>query len=310
MSSYLHVAEIVLRDARRPMSARAILKKAYTDGLAPYHLYGKTQHKTLQARLSEDILHRREHSVFFRTSPGQFFLREFLTDTSIPSEYRVPVVARRRTRDLLRGPALSIPVARVCEELGAGNRLDADLIANFAREGAFRYVDPKQSSDEDALVWAVSALTRPGEILSYRIGRYRDDRDHFTHKRSIAFTSLVLEEDRTLFHLDTLGIEESAIVAVATDLDMPLPEALRGDASMEHRLRFAALESGEAEYNIIVYVEIVAPSWFEPIVSRLSLNDLGWMDLTRPPNNMDDFDPWSRQILSYYFPQLSVNSCA
>ena len=102
MDSYLKIAEVVLRSAHRPMSAKAILDVAYKAGVVPTHLYGKTQKKTLQARLSEDILRHRDTSLFYRTEPGQFFLSEFLSDPTIPDDYKVPFPARRRTRDLKR----------------------------------------------------------------------------------------------------------------------------------------------------------------------------------------------------------------
>ncbi len=75
MDAYLHIAEEVLRLERRPMSARAMLVAAYRHNIVPSHLFGRTQHKTLGARLSKDILERREKSAFFRTAPGRFFLR-------------------------------------------------------------------------------------------------------------------------------------------------------------------------------------------------------------------------------------------
>ena len=108
LESYLQIAKVVLRSTRRPMSARAILEVAYQAGVVPAHLYGKTQHKTLQARLSEDILHRRETSAFYRTEPGQFFLIELLGDPEIPDEWKKPFPARRRTRDLKRDNTLAI----------------------------------------------------------------------------------------------------------------------------------------------------------------------------------------------------------
>ena len=304
MSAYLQIAEEVLRTARRPLSARAILRQAYALGIAPHHLYGKTQHKTLQARLSEDILHRRDHSQFFRTKPGQFFLREFLTDSSIPAEHRQPIVARRRTRDLFLGPALSISYRYASRLLQKGQFADPDLVEEFARSGAYRYIDPKRQDEDDALLWAVSALTRPGKILSYRVGRYRDDRDHFADKRSIAFSTLVSESNHTLFDATTLGVPDSALFAAAIDLDIPLPEAFSAQATFDHLLRFLAWQPEmEDKQNILAFVEVRAPEWFEPTAARLSLNDLRWLDMSSPPNNLDDFDPWSQTILSYYFPR-------
>lgn len=308
MSSYLQIAEEVLRGVRRPLSARAILKQAYSLEIAPYHLYGKTQHKTLQARLSEDILQRREHSLFFRTKPGQFFLREFLTDTSIPAEYRQPIVARRRTRDLFLGPALSVSYRYAARLLQSGQFAEADLVEKIANSGCYRYIDPKKKDDDDVLLWAVSALTRPGKMLSYRAGRYRDDRDHFAHKRSIAFSTLVSEENHTLFDTQSLGVLDSALFAAAVDLDIPLPEAFSAGATFDHFIRFFAWQpEAETKNSLLAFVEVRAPDWFEPTASRLSLNDLCWLDMSAPPNNWDDFDPPSQTILSYYFPRAEMH---
>ena len=308
MSSYLQMAEVVLRSHRRPMSARAILNYAYGAGIAPYHLHGRTQHKTLQARLSEDILHRRDQSLFFRTKPGYFFLREFLTDASVPAEFRRPILARRRTRDLLKGQALSFSHKRLSQMLEEGSFAGPGLVDQLAREGVYRYVDPKHASDDDVLIWAVSALTRGSKMLSYRVGRYRDDRDNFAQKRSIAFTTLVSPEDHTLFDFGNLGVVESAYLAAATDLDVPLHEASVAQDSFETWLRFFAWQPEvPIAKSLVAYVEVAAPEWFEPSGFKLSLNDLSWIDLSVPPNNIDDFDPWSKTILSYYHSHLGVH---
>lgn len=308
LSSYLQIAQQVLRDARRPLSARAILRHAYSLGFAPDHLYGKTQHKTLQARLSEDILRRRDHSLFFRTKPGQFFLREFLTDPSVPAEYRRPIVARRRTRELFLGAALSVNHKRASELVAAESFSDPEIVETISRLGSYRYVDPKNFNCDDVLLWAASSLIRKGKILSYRVGRYRDDRDHFVQKRSVAFTSLVSETNHTLFDDANLGIVDSALMALSTDLDIPMPEAVSTKEKFEHSFRFFAWQyQGVPRGHLLAFVEIEAPEWFEPVANRLSLNDLRWLDMKSPPNNWDDFDPISQTILSFYFPRACVN---
>jgi hypothetical protein len=58
------------------MSSREVLEAAYRLQLVPNHLFGKTQHKTLHARLSEDILRNRGNSLFTRAAPGRFALRD------------------------------------------------------------------------------------------------------------------------------------------------------------------------------------------------------------------------------------------
>ncbi len=126
MDAYLDIAVTILRAERRPLSSHAILAEAHRAGLVPPTLYGKTQHKTLGARISEDILSHRDRSRFFRTAPGRYFLREFLEDPSIPKEHRRPFPARRRIRELVRGPALAITEESARLRLQGSNTISRD----------------------------------------------------------------------------------------------------------------------------------------------------------------------------------------
>ena len=131
MDSYLQIAETVLRDARRPLSPKAMLEFAYRADLVPAHLHGKTQHKTLHARLSEEIVERRENSPFFRSAPGVFFLREFITDSSLPEKYRVEIPTRRRIREILRGPALALEEEKLSKISCKNQYIEPDKIRNL-----------------------------------------------------------------------------------------------------------------------------------------------------------------------------------
>lgn len=291
------------------MSARAILRTAYSLGLVPHQLHGKTQHKTLQARLSEDILYRKEKSPFFRTKPGTFFLRRFLTDADVPVEHRREMTARRRTRELLRGPALALDIAALTSNSEHSVSWDPHRALCLIHEGGcYSYIDPRSNDNERTLLWSFASVVRDFKVLTYRVGRYRDDRDHFAQKRSIGFTSLVLESDTTLFNPKALGIEDSAVNAVTTDLDIPLHQPHTDDSAFKYAWRLLTLCSRENSCDAIALVTVSAPNWFEPTGSRLSLNDLQWMDLTVRPNNIDDFDPWSRHILNYHFKVLQTDA--
>ena len=90
----------MIRQARRPLSPSEILAQAYVHAVVPAHLFGKTQEKTLQARLSEDISRLRERSLFFRTNRARFFLREFLGEPTIPTVFQTEYLARPRRKDL------------------------------------------------------------------------------------------------------------------------------------------------------------------------------------------------------------------
>jgi HB1, ASXL, restriction endonuclease HTH domain len=298
LDAYLEIAAKILRVERRPMSPQAILAAAYRKALVPPRLHGRTQHKTLQARISEDIIERREHSAFFRTSPGRFFLREFLTDDRIPEEFRRPFPARRRFRELMNGPALAISRA-VLRSVGDENTpIEPQKIYDLLHAGLFSYDNPKHKSGDVAFFRSFVCVHRDHDVLSYRIGRYRDDRDNFMSRRSIGFSAFVHADEHTLFNVGDLGIVDSGVRATKIDLDIPQVVNEQFEASLRYFL-WRISEEGATELLAIIKFE--CPKWFEPLKRRLALNDLAWLDISKPVNDIDDFDPWSKLVLLTYY---------
>lgn len=296
LEAYLEIARTVLRSSRRPMSARGILASAYRADIVPHHLHGKQQHKTLQARLSEDILKNKRNSVFYRTEPGIFFLTEFQADPDIPDKYRVPFPARRRTRDLLRGPILAVDRSLVPTETVGTEAWDC--LRELARSNHLYYRDPKERTQDIAFLWTFAMVFRGSQVLSYRVGRYRDDRDNFANKRTVGFSNVVHSNYRTLFNQDDFGIIDSAITATLTDLDISATLDFFNNESNRPRLdymRLSDVEGGSPSY--VAFIRLECPTWFEPTSRRLSLNDIGWLDLSTRPNHMEDFDPWSQMAI-------------
>ena len=92
MNAYLKLAKAVLSKSSQPLSAAEIMDAAYRLQLVPDHLYGRTQHKTLHARLSEDLLYNRDDTTFARAAPGKFVLREKLgAAKALRTEYIAPL---------------------------------------------------------------------------------------------------------------------------------------------------------------------------------------------------------------------------
>src|SRR5712672_3452881 len=73
--TYLRVAEIVLSKALSPLKAREIVDRGIDQGLFGDHVMSRTPEKSMQARLSIDILNRAAQSKFLRTERGRFDLR-------------------------------------------------------------------------------------------------------------------------------------------------------------------------------------------------------------------------------------------
>ncbi|MFG1242277.1 winged helix-turn-helix domain-containing protein [Xanthobacter sp. V7C-4] len=299
MDAYLHIAETVLRLERRPLSSRAIMASAHRLGLVPAHLYGRTQHKTLGARISEDILARRDDSVFFRSAPGRFFLREFLSDVSIPEEFRQPVTTRRRIRDLIRGPSLAFHEHDIISAATNRGFISTRAIMTLLSKDRYQYLAPKDVG-KYVFLWSFVCVRRDRELLAYRVGRYRDDRDAFMSKRSIGFWTLVNQSQHTLFNMDDYGIVESGVNAVKIDLDIPSIHSSKADAVSNAALSgFVLTTDSDNKRSLLAIINFSCPEWFEPTKRRLALHDMMWIDPHIPLNNVDDFDPWSQSVLEY-----------
>jgi hypothetical protein len=297
VNAYLDIAMTVLRTAKRPLSSHAILAFAHRAGLVPENLYGKTQHKTLGARIAEDIVKHRDTSRFFRTAPGRYFLREFLRDETLPAEYREPRTVRRRIRELARGPALAITEGALRDVISTDtNVIAATKILNLLRKQRHAYCNPKDAGSA-VLIRSFVCVFRGSKILSYRLGRYRDDRDPFLHKRSIGFSTLVHIDAHTLFNVGDMGIVEAGVRAVKIDLDIPPVPAKAVESTDEALLRrFVWVSHPAGDGDLLAIVSYRCPRWFEPVKRRLALNDLEWID-ANGVNNIDDYEPWSRCVL-------------
>jgi hypothetical protein len=297
VDTYLALAEEVLQKARQPLTPLEILRLAYAGDLAPWHLGGRTQHKTLQARLSEDILRFRDGSRFYRTAPGRFFLREFLEDDSIPAEFRKQIVARRRRRDLPAHRVLAFDHAKLKKSTRRGDVLAFEEIINFLKVGDYHYAhSDRLHSDLEVIIWSFALVIRSGHVLSYRMGPYREHRDSFLSKRAIGFYTPIVDTDLTLFDRADHGIVESGIKALATDLDIYNHDEwqkLHQNTSLES---FIYADAGARPGSLLAVLSFFCPPEIEPTTSRLAINDLEWLDLRIPLNNEDDFDPWSRAV--------------
>lgn len=298
VNAYLDIAQTVLRSEKRPLTPRAIMAIAYRSGVVHHRLHGKTQHKTLGARLSEDLVQRTERSAFFRPAPGKFFLREFLADTSIPEEFRRPVPTRRRFRELVLGPALALDERALASRATFGQPIDPDVILELLHSGDCKYEDPRYRSKGSVFFRSFVCVQRERQILTYRLGRYREDRDAFMHKRCVGFATLVHDFEHTLFTRSDFGIVDSGVRATRVDLDIPIIPGDEQNDRLRAKLSHFIWVDGKGGGDLLAVICFECPAWFEPTKRRLALNDVRWLEEPSTVNNVDDFDPWSQLVLT------------
>lgn len=282
------------------MGPHAILRDAFLLELMPPHLHGETQHKTLQARLSEDILRSKDRSRFVRTEPGKFFLRSLLSDESIPAEFRTTIKARRRKRELTPDPVLCIAKDSVHKLEKQNGRHPWSIYEHLRDTGELSYREMKGRPNDHVPIWCFAMMVREDSVLSYRVGRYRARDEELTSKRTMGFTTLVTEAQQTLFNHHDLGIIEAGVSALALDVDFPLGvEVLEAETS--DVLSVVSVKADNEIEAVLMIIETVCPHWFEPTTRRLSMNDMMWIPFRVPPNHLEDFDPWTQAVVRNRF---------
>ncbi len=297
--SYLQIAEKVLDSCRVPMSTQEIMREAYLRYLVPTHLHGKTQHKTLGARLSEDILQFRDKSRFYRNRPGRFFLRKFMTDRSIPREFRKPIVARRRKLELKNRNIVHFQRELIWSIAGKNRSgfISPAQLKRIIKRGDFVYRDLTAEPDNSLIpFYSFTYFKRKNGFLGFDRGSFREQRSDFIHKRSLGFTVPVEHDDMTLFEFDNHGVINAGLTAAAIDLDL---EFSRDLPYFENNSKFSGCLFYERpnQHALLGIVKITSPEFFYPETKRLAINELGWVDLCNIPKH--NFDPWTEQFLNW-----------
>lgn len=300
--SYLEIAETVLKRTRMPLSARQIINLAYVQSLVYSHLYGSTQHKTMGARLSEDILEHREKSKFFRTRPGRFFLTEFISDHALPIEFRNPVVARRRRRMLSSKNIAAIPQGVIHHYLRSDDQgfMSPSELSEIINTGLITYAD-KQNLASRALypIHTFALLKSDLGYLTYARRRYADPMLARSNQHSVGFTSPLVHDDLTLFDMEDHGAVISALSSVSMDLDLEYSRYLpyfETSSNLVGCYLVPTLE--EYRFTLLAIVEVEAPADFLPIGKRLSVGNMSWRTFSEIVDSPLVYDDWSRYLFN------------
>ena len=296
MDSYLEIARAVLRNSRQPLSARQILKTALQLQLVPRDLYGRTQHKTLQARLATDILKHRTKSAFYRVGPGRFFLRSFLIDHSIPLRYRQEFHAPLRANQLGRFDVVVFPnesIARLAAKVSApfGISRLLELPWRFARLNAVR--------QENRLVPFRFLLLLVADGRIFMDNRRPTAVEGDMHRQSvIGVEGFVKWGDLSLFSHDHFGLWDAAARVLLEQLELPA----RVRPKLEDHARWSAAQAvintdDRNRLELMVYVRFECTDINEireAIDARASSE---WMSSPIKVNDLDRFDKWSTRFI-------------
>ncbi len=295
MNSYLAIAAKVLEQARQPLSARQILQAAYQSHIVPGDLYGKTQHKTLHARLAEDIRRNISKSDFYRTEPGRFYLRKFLNEPTRPRqirEYRAPV----RADQLKNFYALCFErgtLASIAESHGAR----VPLRALYGCDHRYIKLSTVGPESREFAMRILVVLKRSDQVLVHR--SFSQFGDRLDGTISLGIVGFVKRRDKTLFARDEYGLEEAASRALAQQLYLPyeLINDLELAGDIAEMPCLIDLSAGGSHNSFVVALIYNCPT-DTPVDAALSaIAEAKWEDRIDRINNLDDFDIWSQSML-------------
>lgn len=298
MDSYLKIAREVLRSSRQPLSARQILRTAHQLQLVPRGLYGRTQQKTMQARLASDILRNRSSSEFYRTGPGRFFLRALQSDRGTPHRYRREYQAPMRAAQLGRFDVVAFPrdaLARLASRMTSS--FPVALLAALPWQ-FMRLWNMRGHSDHLPFRFHLLVLAEEGMLVDDQ--RPIGD-DEMAHRTVLGLPGVVKRDDRSLFSSDDFGLVEAASRTLIERFDLS-GQVLSGlnDLTRWSEAR-ALLEDGiDGAGNIEMMVFIAfrcagLPEIAEAVDAR---STSCWLPSGSRPNDLDRFDRWSSRLLS------------
>ncbi|MDA9466605.1 winged helix-turn-helix domain-containing protein [Bradyrhizobium sp. CCBAU 53415] len=296
MDSYLAIARRVLSEARQPLSAVQILRAAYDLQIVPRNLYGKTQHKTLQARIAVDILRNRGRSDFVRTERGRFFLRSLFSDPNIRRRLKGEYLAPLRADQLKRFHVTCFARDTVQQIQSSRGHL-ISLRDLCDAPVSYRLLARIEDSKEICFLRVFVIVTRGDELLLHRMASRLEN--PLDGKLSIGLIGYVKREDRTLFATDSFGIQEAAERTLSEQLYMPYEMikelSLVFDlADTKCLVDIDNIDIGNTIVAVVVF-GYPADERFDQLLP--SLHSLEWHAQPTGFNDLQRFDRWSKYII-------------
>ena len=185
------------------------------------------------------------------------------------------------------------------------DKLSSLTEANFSDDMEFVY----DSIDSPNLMgcWVMSVVIKENSVLVFRNGKYKEQSDIFKNKRSLGFRAPIYDRHLQLFSSDPFGVYDAALEAVNIDLDVTYSSLHENMQDFEAKNLLAFEDRFLKKRKLVFVVQINCPDWFEPVGKKLSINNLEWVSRNIIPNDKDDFDPWSKEILNTVFRQRATN---
>jgi len=344
--TYLRVAEIVLANALRPLKAREIVERGIERGLFGDHVLSRTPEKSMQARLSMDILKGIGRSKFVRTQRGLFTLRSTLArsvDVGNKSDGTAPISEYVAERRVLRTPKEEVLcVSDVAfREVLTFQGIDTDsgpILDRLFYDNNVLYVSRTEAeARDDAKQLVTYVFVQCGQRLLFFRRSYLSRAAEFLRgSKCIGFGGHVSAADADIFSLPDYGLAACARRELIEELHLPDEvEARQTRRRVEERpsagsapripnlptmrlfygipLERLGVLNDDSSENGRRHVAIIHRAWLPDwtVARRLqkgesSIKGLGWIDLSKDTVDISNFEYWSQLCLRKFYPSTVI----
>lgn len=314
MNSYLEAAELVFKDERRVLGVWDILILANSRKYLTDKLGGKTPYKTMQARLSEEIVRNGDNSRFVRTAPGKFFLRELLPENPEAKISATLYQAKKRRPLEPEEKVLCIP-KELFEEMGRFQGIE-----NRYEEFCKKILQPQnivylprlqaEATRKFKQIITYTSIFKEDQILSFKRGVFNWVENFLRGQRCIGFGGHVTESDFTLFDSKDFGITNNVFREINEELSLPLADkkalAIGKDLKPVGVLNDDSSHNGQRHLAILFNYKIQSPEeWTPPKRGETSITKLKWQELDASSLNLREFEYWSQLVLRKLIPNIT-----
>lgn len=315
-AKYLEVAERVLQKHRRPLRARELVNYGIEDGFVPNGWLSKTPQKSMQARLSIEILSNGERSKFVRTGPGEFYLRHLLAvPQSALQDSKAPPIkpyeSLRRRPPPSKENVIAIPASHYQNFLSfqGFKKIDEKELTALLDPEQIEYLPRLEAEEAEGYKHVVTyvMVTNGSKVLNFRRGSYNRVASFLRGSRCIGFGGHVAESDVSLFSAHDLGVSENAVRELSEEIDIP-PHALTTDAGNLQLVGLINDDSssvGRRHVAVVYKFEVKdESSWTNPKKGESSINKIAWIDTEKDKINLNEFEYWSHLCWRHFYPNV------
>lgn len=295
------------------MRVQDIVAQAQDSGLFSNEMYSSTPQKSMQARLSMEIVRNGENSTFVRTGKGVFFLRDLLENnaaatmdagtlalkpTETITKYDAkPRRPRQTTENVLVIPSDACWMILDYQGLRVGTEAHLDRLINSDIKHISRTAAEETEAFKQVITYVL--VTHNTRVLCFRRGRFNRAAQFLRGSLCIGFGGHVTDKDYSLFSSDDCGIRENAARELSEEIKVEgLAPAVR-----KEKLEFLGLINdnstslGRKHLAVVFRYEVPESDWAnwkDASKHEISINELKWINTENETLNLVEFEYWSQ----------------